>query len=531
VWIEGGLAPARTFRTVFGARRGYATLAIDFPQPGYRSTGNYPINLMMTVDENPRQSPIYHGAVALLKAVSFLESRKQVDADRIGMAGSSWGGFYTTLMVGVDPRLKVGSCMFGGGNLQMGNMWWDAYNRSERFAPIFRDHWRKTLDPAWRLPRRDTPLAWFTGTNDWFFWIPSVMKTYDMAGGPKHLSLVPNWDHALPASVTEQTFIWLDAHLKERPDFIEVTPVEVEKRGSSLWAQWRYSAPRDPRRQAKEANLILSWGDAGNWHARYWKTLPARMQNGICEVRLPDGDMPFYISGSVVDEKEFVSSTPLQRVEPRRFQIEYSYTPLNYDGCSDWGNFEIEQLPYLKRHKWSPRLTRNAAIGEHAVVLEAGETRLPMLHFTQGVPHRFTCWMRIAAETATAPTAQVVVQFNAGFNGKAQPDGHRVVIGTEWTPVELEVTPHEDLTQRHNASILVPDGVELLLDRVRFRPLPDPWSDSDPLPQNNRSGIQLVKNLKRRSDVSRPPLQTSSSPESHSHPRLVTGFSMARRLP
>jgi hypothetical protein len=255
------------------------------------------------------------------------------------------------------------------------------------------------------------------------------------------------------------------------------------------------------------------------------------MQNGICEVRLPDGDMPFYISGSVVDEKEFVSSTPLQRVEPRRFQIEYSYTPLNYDGCSDWGNFEIEQLPYLKRHKWSPRLTRNAAIGEHAVVLEAGETRLPMLHFTQGVPHRFTCWMRIAAETATAPTAQVVVQFNAGFNGKAQPDGHRVVIGTEWTPVELEVTPHEDLTQRHNASILVPDGVELLLDRVRFRPLPDPWSDSDPLPQNNRSGIQLVKNLKRRSDVSRPPLQTSSSPESHSHPRLVTGFSMARRLP
>jgi hypothetical protein len=42
VWIEGGLAPARTYRTVFGARRGYATLAIDFPQRGYRSTGDYP---------------------------------------------------------------------------------------------------------------------------------------------------------------------------------------------------------------------------------------------------------------------------------------------------------------------------------------------------------------------------------------------------------------------------------------------------------------------------------------------------------
>ena len=32
-----------------------------------------------------------------------------------------------------------------------------------------RDHWRKTLDPAWRLPTKKTPIAWFTGTNDRFY--------------------------------------------------------------------------------------------------------------------------------------------------------------------------------------------------------------------------------------------------------------------------------------------------------------------------------------------------------------------------
>ncbi len=52
VWIEGGLAQAKPFRTVFGAKRGYATLAIDFPLPGYRSTGGYPINMGMFLDEN-----------------------------------------------------------------------------------------------------------------------------------------------------------------------------------------------------------------------------------------------------------------------------------------------------------------------------------------------------------------------------------------------------------------------------------------------------------------------------------------------
>src|SRR4051794_27183466 len=43
VWNQGGLYQANTYWTTFGARRGYAVLCIDFPLPGYRSTGGYPI--------------------------------------------------------------------------------------------------------------------------------------------------------------------------------------------------------------------------------------------------------------------------------------------------------------------------------------------------------------------------------------------------------------------------------------------------------------------------------------------------------
>src|SRR5205085_12561425 len=111
------------------AKRGYAVLCIDFPNTGYRSTGNYSINTGLHLPTDPKQAPIYHGAVALLKAVSYLETRPEVDRDRIGMGGSSWGGFFTTLMVGVDPRLKVGTCLYGTGNLQLGNAWWDGQSR------------------------------------------------------------------------------------------------------------------------------------------------------------------------------------------------------------------------------------------------------------------------------------------------------------------------------------------------------------------------------------------------------------------
>ena len=150
-----------------------------------------------------------------------LESRAEVDKNKIGMAGSSWGGFFTTLMVGVDPRLKCGSCMFGCGGLHGGNLWWDGRGGDKKRDEAFRKRWAETLDPAWRLPHTKTPIAWFTGTNDQFYWLHSVMVSYNRAAGPKLLSLLPNFQHALTPEVDEQVFAWLDAHLRGKPAFLK----------------------------------------------------------------------------------------------------------------------------------------------------------------------------------------------------------------------------------------------------------------------------------------------------------------------
>src|SRR5260370_23823550 len=77
IWNPGGLSQASTYWTEPHAKRGYAVLCIDFPNTGYRSTGNYPINTGLHLPADPKQAPIYHGAVALLKAVSYLETRPE----------------------------------------------------------------------------------------------------------------------------------------------------------------------------------------------------------------------------------------------------------------------------------------------------------------------------------------------------------------------------------------------------------------------------------------------------------------------
>jgi dienelactone hydrolase len=460
IWNPGGLGQASPAYTAQGARRGYAVLCIDFPQPGYRSTGSYPINSGLTLGDDPRQAPIYHGAVALLKAVSYLESRPEVDKDRIGMAGSSWGGFFTTLMIGIDPRLKVGSCLYGTGNLQLGNAWWDGDSKNGNTPPptAQRDRWRTTLDPAWRLPTKKTPIGWFTGTNDKFFCLSGVMQTYDMALGPRHLTLLPNWDHALPVRLSDETFLaWLDVHLQGKNALPTVTPIAVRNEAGRLIARWSFEG------DVAAGDLIASYGDAGNWSGRFWHTFPAEIDGRTCRAELPAGTLSCYVSGSVVATNGLRSSTPLLQVDSGKLGVKATIPVPDYDGCREWGGFEESHIAYLERHtrsgqtRWIPRVSGDARDGVHSAILEPGRTVLPPILSTAGVPHRLTCSLK--SDKPVTATVQLATQQKT-FD-----------IGTEWTEIQLEHTPPNDVMGGTPASLTIPAGTTALVDAIRFHPL------------------------------------------------------------
>jgi dienelactone hydrolase len=460
IWNPGGLGQASPAFTEPPARRGYAVLCIDFPQPGYRSTGNYPINTSLALGADPQQAPIYHGAVALLKAVSYLVSRTEVDAERIGMAGSSWGGFFTTLMIGIDGRLKAGSCLYGTGSLQLGNAWWDGGSQNGNAPPTAdeRERWRTTLDPAWRLPTKNTPIAWFTGTNDKFYLLPAVMKSHEMAAGPKHLCLVPNWDHALPNEYTdEQVYAWLDVHLRGQPPLPQVSPLVVANESGRVAARWRYEG------DAVAADLIASYGDAGNWQGRYWHTLKATIADHVCRVDVPASPLPCYVSGSVITAGGIRSSTPLVRIDSAELRIAPTASVPDYDGCSAWGGFEETQIAYLVRHdrsgqtRWIPRLSDDAKEGQHAAILNAERTVLPPILSTATVPHHFSCFMK-----ADKPV-RVKVQL--------ADEQQQFAIADKWTEISMNLTPANTLMGGFPATITAPAGATVLVDAIRFRPI------------------------------------------------------------
>ena len=458
IWNKGGLGQASTYWTEFGAKRGYAALCIDFPIPGYRSTGSYPINSGLELGDDPTKAPIYHGAVALLRAVSFLESRPEVNKDKIGMAGSSWGGFYTNLMAGVDPRLKAVSCMFGCGRLDLGNFWWDSDGWDHKRDKTFRERWRTTLDPALRLAHQKTPIAWFTGANDQFYWLPSVMASYEQAAGPKHLSLLPNFKHALTEEVDEQVFAWLDVHLKGAPGFVEVSPIVQPKLGDRiLHARWTFKSPA-PRKIVR-AEAAVSYGDPGNWSSRYWQTIPAEIQGDKCFVRLPKGD--YYVFGTVIDKDGFRYSTPIQRI-----QHDLVVDRPQYDGCSDWGGFEESQYTFLKRNGYgTPPTSKDAKEGKQSAALKPGNTLLRPFFFTPGLPHRLSLFAKSKQDV------KITMAFSGYFDGKRQAgEKNTFTVGPAWTELTLDFMPPKALTSVLNLDITTPAGSEVLVDALQFRP-------------------------------------------------------------
>ena len=459
IWNMPSMARASTYWTELGARRGYATLCIDMPLPGYRSTGSYPIGWHFAPNTPPRENPMVHGAVALLKSVSYLESRDEVDQNRIGMAGSSWGGFWSTMMAGIDPRIKAASAMFGAGALQEGNVWWHA--DPKKFDAKFLEQWRMTLDPTFRLPKSKAAIAWFTGTNDHFFWPPSVMKTYERAGGPKHLTLMPNWNHGLPPRQDEQVFVWLDIHLKNEPVFLKVSPVGTGPHRDGLLVHWSFSGPR----QIKEAHLILSPGKAGNWENRPWTSLPAKVEGNVCSVVVPYNAVPYYISGTVTDSEDYISSTPLV-VADENYILREKPTKPNYDGAASWGNFEPDAIWFLKGLAFAnPSVSNDAHEGKQAIALTTGKNTLRPLYYVAGIKHRLAVYLK-----ADKPTS-IKIELNGNFDNVPQLESKEFAIGITWTKVELDLTPRESKIGNIHVNFLVPDNAKVVADTLSFKPI------------------------------------------------------------
>ncbi|MCP4815165.1 MAG: hypothetical protein GY888_21870 [Planctomycetaceae bacterium] len=95
-------------------KQGYAVYA---PQHLFRADG-YPRDIRRQIDDRMRLIGTSITAVEIAKityAIDVLVKRPEVDPNRIGMVGLSYGGYYAQVTPAIDKRIKVSvsSCYFG----------------------------------------------------------------------------------------------------------------------------------------------------------------------------------------------------------------------------------------------------------------------------------------------------------------------------------------------------------------------------------------------------------------------------------
>ncbi len=310
VLIHGGGGTAFPEWAQLWAKRGYIAIAMDLAGQGEKRKrlpdGGPNQNDAARFDKHEvKDMWSYHAVAAVIRAHSLLRSLPNVDPERVGVTGISWGGYLTCIVAGLDDRFKVAVPVYGCGFIHENSVW------NPIFAKMPAD-WRKTwvenFEPSKFLGQAKMPMLFVNGTNDFAYPLDSYQKSYRLAKN-RNLCITVNMPHGHPQGwAPKEIGLFVDQHLlggkalfrfdnpdvfmKQKDDVLSVA-VSTHHHIKSISAHWT-------------ADTKIPW------QKRKWESRPARQMIGNATdfhaVSLPK-DRPLVYFLSATDERDATVST------------------------------------------------------------------------------------------------------------------------------------------------------------------------------------------------------------------------------
>lgn len=198
----------------------------------------------------------------VMQAVSYLRSRPEIDATRIGSGGYSLGSFVMTIAGAIEPRLRV-AVMVGGGNLDGPGGYWDKSNKQmcqglpyqsldflgDRPAVLYALQAARGPALAWN-GRADTVVN-MTHTQEpfWNDLRARVAKLHGSMSNVVEYGFTPEGSHR-PYWLTRGPVLWLEQEL----DFPNWTEAQIRGFPETHISQWsRHTGVPIDRLYATEA--------------------------------------------------------------------------------------------------------------------------------------------------------------------------------------------------------------------------------------------------------------------------------------
>ncbi len=283
VLVHGGGGKAFKAWAEHWAQRGYVALAMDLSGNG--PNGRLPdggpdqsdqMKFREFTEADARQMWTYHAVAAVIRGHSLLRSLPDVDPERTGITGISWGGYLTCIVAGIDSRFKVAVPVYGCGFLGDNSYWTD--KSLAALKPETRSLWLRLFDPSQYLSGVGCPILFVNGTTDFAYPLDSYQKSY---------RLVPSkWRHVSVAINRQHGHIWTFPEVDRFADGVLRGESGLVRMGPPVVRDGRLSVALDHTTGLKEAMLCYTV-DLGPWQQRKWQTAPAQVEGHRLSADLP----------------------------------------------------------------------------------------------------------------------------------------------------------------------------------------------------------------------------------------------------
>jgi hypothetical protein len=236
----------------------------------------------------------------VIRGVSLLGSQPEVDPDRIGVTGISWGGYLTSIVAGLDDRLKVAIPVYGCGFIHENSAW----NGHFKKLGAKREQWVENFEPSRYLGGARMPVLWVNGTNDFAYPLDSYQKSYRLVKD-RALAVTVRLPHSHPAGwAPVEIALFADQHLRKGKPLPTITAAKRD--GAKVEVRYQSALP------AKGAGLHYTT-DTGPWQKRLWKTIPLEATGEVVRGELPTG-RPLVYFVTVTDARGATASTEHEEV-------------------------------------------------------------------------------------------------------------------------------------------------------------------------------------------------------------------------
>ena len=380
VLVHGGKGSAFRRWAKFWCEKGYAAISMDTcgavsgnefgdEQSGHRRhewAGPAGWGGIDEVGKPIRDQWMYHAVAAVIRANSLLRSLPEVDPERIGLTGVSWGGVLTCVAASVDSRFDFAAPVYGCGFLDDDSFLIPRKGGEYSYTPGQFKQWAALFDPRHYLPFTHVAFLWLDGSNDFAFPLPSLQKSVAAPQTPYYRCTRVRMPHGHGPYAEHPQELVDFAAFRLKPEGAAYPFVhECTESGGEVYANCNVGAGKVERAE-------LNWtADRGDWVDRVWQSLemPLMGDGATAVVELPADASAWYVNFFMADGK-CVSGELFERTPEDAAALKALRASWAKDGRyrADFSRKVREIRPALHSSGWSPRLYPRRLVNDDAAI-------------------------------------------------------------------------------------------------------------------------------------------------------------------